>query len=129
LQHGHDVLLIRQPALETVKPLAAPYGFGQMIATVVSPACAAAGKRVGKTREMTARFPDLRMHGYGRVEPHHIGAKVNVVAPPQALDVVLEFNAQWSIVPGRAQPAVDFAGLKNKAAPLAQRHDLVHLDH
>jgi hypothetical protein len=54
---------------------------------------------------------------------------VDVVTPPQTLDVVFEFNSERPIIPRRSEPAVNLARLKNKPAPLTQRHDFVHVNH
>ena len=41
-------------------------------------------------------------------------------------DVLLEFDAEWSVVPDRAGAAVDLRGLKDIAASFTQRHELLH---
>src|SRR5262245_62948057 len=47
-------------------------------------------------------------------------------APPRLLDVALELDAERSVVVAAVEAAVDLARLEDEAAPLAQRHDLVH---
>ena len=63
------------------------------------------------------------------VESHHVGAELHVVAPPDALDVALQLHSERTVVPAGARAAIDLARLKNKPAPLAQRHDRVHVYH
>src|SRR5436190_20531861 len=46
--------------------------------------------------------------------------------PPIILQVPLQFDANWPIMPCAVQPAVDFARLENETAPLAQADDLLH---
>jgi hypothetical protein len=38
-------------------------------------------------------------------------------------DVVRELYAEWSIIPGAAEAAIDFGRGKNEAAPLRERYD------
>jgi hypothetical protein len=40
-------------------------------------------------------------------------------------DVVRELYAEWAIIPGAAETAVDLGGGKNEAAPLRERYDRV----
>src|SRR5262249_3162152 len=47
-------------------------------------------------------------------------------APPRVLDVALELDAERTVVPRRADAAVDLARREDEAAPLAQRDELRH---
>ena len=49
------------------------------------------------------------------------------VAPPGFLDVPLQLDAQRAVVPEAVEAAVDFARLKEKAAPFAQRDQFFHV--
>ena len=49
------------------------------------------------------------------------------VAPPGFLDVALQLDAERAVVPEAVEAAVDFARLKEEAAPFAQRDELVHV--
>jgi hypothetical protein len=42
-------------------------------------------------------------------------------------DVVAELNAEWSIVPGAAEAAIDFGRGENEATPLRERYDGVDI--
>src|SRR5882762_2152094 len=66
------------------------------------------------------------MHQDRRVEPLDVLAVVHHRAPPALLDVFLELDAQRAVVPYRAEAAVDLRGLEHEAAPLGQRHELLH---
>ena len=67
---------------------------------------AAIDHRIGEVVEMAARFPDFRMRENRRVEPDHVGTVLHRVAPPGALDVILQFHAERSVVPARPRSAV-----------------------
>ena len=87
---------------------------------------AAVDQRVRKSRLMTGISQNESVHQDGSVQAFHIVALVNVCPPPRALDVVFELDAHWAIIPGALEAAVKLAALKEKAAPLAQRHNLFH---
>src|SRR5207302_978292 len=42
------------------------------------------------------------------------------------LDVAFQFRSQRAVIPETVDPAVDFRGLENKAAPLAEGDNLFH---
>ena len=67
---------------------------------------AAVGHRIGKGRLVTRVLPHQAIHQDGGIKPFHVVAFVHDRAPPGALDVVLQFDAEWSVVPGAAQSAV-----------------------
>ena len=71
-------------------------------------------------------FHTVGVHQDGRVEPDHVVALLDEVAPPHALDVVLQLHAERTVVPAGAGAAVDLARLEDEAPPLAQRDDHVH---
>src|ERR1043166_7627268 len=56
-------------------------------------------------------------------------AELDVVAPPEVLDVALELDAERTIIPGGSETAVDLARLEDEAAPFAKRDDGVEVDH
>ncbi len=49
------------------------------------------------------------------------------VVPPGFFDIAFQFNAQGTVIPETVQAAVDFARLKNKTPPLAQRDEFIHV--
>src|SRR6266545_35356 len=66
------------------------------------------------------------MHQDGGVEAFDVVAFVHHRPPPPFLDVLLELDAKRPVVPDGAKAAVDLGGLKHEAAPLGQRHELIH---
>jgi hypothetical protein len=68
-------------------------------------------------------LPDEAVEDDAGVDALHVVALVHHPAPPGLLDVVAELDAEWAVVPGAAQPAVDLRGGKDEAAPLRERHD------
>src|SRR6267143_4822557 len=89
-------------------------------------ALAAVHHGIGEMVDVAARLPDHRVHEDRGVQPHHLVALMHEVAPPDALDVVLELDAERAVVPARAGAAVDLARLEDEPAPLAQGNDHVH---
>ena len=79
-----------------------------------------------KPRDVTARFPDPRMHEDRRVEALDVIARAHHRVPPAILEVLLELDAERAVVPHRPGAAVDLGGLEDEAAPLAERHELLH---
>src|SRR6185436_2471335 len=73
-----------------------------------------------------AGLPHRGVHEDGRVEPHHVAPLLDEVAPPHALDVVLQLHAERAVVPARARAAVDLAGLEDETPALGQRDDHIH---
>ena len=60
------------------------------------------------------------------VEALDVVALAHDAPPPQALEIVLELDAEGTIVPESVDPAVDVARRKDEASPRAQRYELVH---
>src|SRR5712664_2712201 len=118
-------------------PFAAAYGaLGVRLARrafdrgIVGPksvlALLAVHERIGESRNMPRCLPDLGMHQDGRIEAFDIVAFVHHRSPPALLDVLLELDAERPVVPHGAEAAVDLGRLKHEAAPLGQRHELLH---
>ena len=89
-------------------------------------AALALDQRIRESGHVTGRLPDARVHQDGRVQPLDIVALVDHSAPPEILDVTLELNPKGTVVPNGASTSVDFGGLEDVAASLAERHELVH---
>ena len=87
---------------------------------------AAVDERVGEPREVAARLPHPRVLEDRRVERDDVVALGEHRPPPLVLHVVLQQDAVVAVVVGRADPAVDLRRGEDEAAPLAERHDLVH---
>jgi hypothetical protein len=71
-------------------------------------------------------FPDPRVHQNPGVQPDHVRAFVDEGLPPEALDVVLEFHAERTEVPGVGQSAIDIGAGIDEATTLGERDDFVH---
>jgi hypothetical protein len=72
---------------------------------------------------VTRVLPHEAIENDRRVDPVDVVAFVYEPAPPRLFDVVTELYAEWTIVPGAAEAAVNFRGGKNKTAPLGERND------
>jgi hypothetical protein len=85
------------------------------------------GYKVGEFVGVAAGFPDERVHQNAAIKTHDVVSHLDDIFPPALSDVVLELHAEWAVVVAACEAAVDFAGLKYKAASLAERHDVVKL--
>src|SRR5207244_3461734 len=47
-------------------------------------------------------------------------------APPIILQVALQLDPEWTVIPGAVETTVDFARLENESPPLTQADDLFH---
>jgi hypothetical protein len=115
--------------LDGLDPLAGLQGLPDLVGAVVPVAVGAARERIGEVRGVAARLPHLGMHRDGGIEADHVVAAVDVVAPPQVLDVPLHLDAERTVIPRRAEAAVDLARLEDESPPLAQRDDGVEISH
>src|SRR6266568_8477844 len=83
-------------------------------------------QRIGEPGHMPRCLPNLGMHEDRGVEALDILPFVDHRAPPALLDVLLELDAERPVVPDGPQPAINLRRLKHEAAPLCQRHELIH---
>ena len=74
-------------------------------------------------RDVTARLPDARMHEDRRVEPLDVVARADHRRPPALLAVLLQLDAERTVVPHGTGAAVDLRGLEDESASLAQRDE------
>ena len=125
---GDELLhLLVAPAVRTdVQAVFFRIGFDQLVGAEARLAGLAVHQRVGKTAHVAAGHPGFGVHEDGGVHAHVVGAFLHKLAPPGLFDVVFKFHAQRAVVPGVGKAAVNFAARKDKAAALAQRHDLIH---
>ena len=100
----------------------------EMVGAEPQLARAAVDQRIGEPGQMAAGHPRLGVLDDRRVQRDHVVALLQHRSPPLALDVVLQQHAVVAVVIAGADPAVDLAALKDEAAPLGQRDDLVHGD-
>jgi len=84
----------------------------------------AVGHRIRERLLVTGVLPHQPVHQDRGVEPLHVVAVIDDRTPPGALDVVLQLDAQRTVVPGAAQASVDGGRRKHEAAALGEADDL-----
>src|SRR6266404_8259020 len=82
--------------------------------------------QVAEGARVAAGFPDFRVHDDRGVQANNVIAQLRHRAPPRFLDIPFELRAQGAVIPKPIQTAVDFGGLKNEPAALAQGDNLLH---
>jgi len=101
-------------------------GLRQLVGAPTTFAFFAIHHGVAEGRNVARGFPHARVRDDRAVNADDIGAPADGVVPPRVADVAFEFGAHRAVVPEAVDAAVDFAGLEDKAAPFAERDDLVH---
>ena len=86
-------------------------------------AAEALGERVGELADVARGDPRLARQDDRGVEADDVLAGGHHRAPPLALDVLLELDAERPVVPGRARSAVDLAAREDEPAALAEGDD------
>ena len=99
-----------------------------LVGAVAALGFAAVDHRVFKVADVAGGFPDFRVHDDGAVEADDVFAALDGGFPPAFLDVALQFDAERAVVPEAVDASVDFRGLENKAAALAERGEGIHRD-
>ena len=102
--------------------------FDKVIRALTGFALLAVHFRVGKTCGVTRSFPNSAVHEDCRVYPVRIFAFLHEFFPPRALDVVLYFHADGTVIPGVAHSAVNIAAGENYSSRLAEIYEFVHRD-
>ncbi len=95
-------------------------GLDQVVGPVPLVAEHALGQRIDELGDVAAGLPDLTGQDHRRVESHDVVALGHHRAPPLALDVVLQLDAERAVVPGSAQAPVDLAGREDESPSFAQ---------
>jgi hypothetical protein len=85
----------------------------------------ALGERVVEDADVAGGHPHLAREDDRGVEADHVVARGDHVPPPLALDVLLELDAQRTVVPRGPRAAVDLAAGEDEAAPLGQGDGVV----
>ena len=99
----------------------------QVVGAVALVTGGALGERVGEGGDVAGGLPDLGGQDHRRVDTDDVLARGDHVAPPLALEVLLELDAQRPVVPGGALAAVDLTARVDEATALAQADDGVDL--
>src|ERR1022692_1642413 len=102
------LVLVRLDQVVRAEPLVAGLAFGQ---------------RIDELGDVTAGLPHLRSQDHAGIQPDDVVPLGYHRAPPLALDVVLDLDAERTVIPGSPQPAVDLAGRVDNSPPLAQADD------
>ena len=100
--------------------------FDELVRTVTGLTDLAVHKRVGEAAEVTGSNPCFGVHQDCGVQTDVVGAFLDKLLPPSALDVVLQFNAERAVVPGVCKTAVNFGAGVNEAAVFTQRDHFFH---
>src|SRR5207302_1300218 len=95
-------------------------GLDQLIGAVPLVAERALGERIHELGDVTAGLPYLPGQDHRRVQAHDVFALGDHRAPPLALDVALQLDAERAVVPGGPQASVDLAGRVDESPSLAQ---------
>ena len=83
-------------------------------------------QRIDESADMPARLPHPGMHEDRRIQPLDVVPGANHGVPPAILEIFLEFDAEWAIIPDGSGAAIDLRGLEDEAASLRQGHQLIH---
>ncbi len=86
----------------------------------------AVNHRIAKRLLVPARFPYRPVHQNRAIHSDDVVALVDHDAPPVILDIALQLDPERPVIPQPIETAVDFARLKNEAAPFAQANDFFH---
>src|SRR2546423_10526407 len=62
---------------------------------------------VHKTANVAARFPDLRIHQDCGIQSFDVVSRAHHRVPPPILEILLDLDTEWSIIPHRAGAAID----------------------
>ena len=100
---------------------------GQLVEAEAAMVGLALDERVAERPDMAGRHPDLGVHEDPGVEPDDVVALLDHRPPPGALDVVLELDAERTVVPDGVDAAVDLRRREDEAAPLGERDDRVEV--
>jgi hypothetical protein len=80
-------------------------------------------ERVAEHVDVTRRFPHRARQNDRRVKTDDVGTVLYHRLPPLTLDVLFEFNSEWTVIPRRTASAIDFAGLKHESTSFRERND------
>ena len=100
---------------------------GYVVGPPAALAVLAVAHGVGESGDVAAGLPDAGVHDDGGLDADDVVAELDQGAPPVALDVVLELDAEGAVVPEPAEAAVDLGGLEDEAAALAEGDERIHV--
>ena len=79
-------------------------------------------------KQLTGTLPRRGIVNDGAVQSDHILPTRYERSPPRILDILLKFGTERSIVEEPGESIVNFRRGEDDAPPLAERHDVVHLE-
>jgi hypothetical protein len=80
-----------------------------------------------RNRDLQERQSTIGIHDDRAVDPDHVVAERDIVAPPGVLDVPLQLDPERSVIPEAVEAAVDLARREDDPSALAERNQLVHV--
>ena len=95
-------------------------GAGQLVESEAMAVGRALDEWVTERRDVAGRNPYLGVHEDAGVDADDVVAQLDHLAPPGALDVVLELHAEWPVVPHGVDAAVDLRAGEHEAAPFGE---------
>ena len=81
---------------------------------------------IAEPRDVATGLPDLRRHEQRRFQAHDLVAELDHGSPPRGADIAAQLHPQRTVVPRRAQPAVDLRGLERDPPTLREGGDGLH---
>ena len=118
--------LIRPTRRVIVKSVFRNVILDEFIRSVSGLADFAVHKRVGKSAEVSRRHPCFGVHKYCAVKTDVVRAFLHEFFPPCSFDVVFQFNAERTVVPGVCETAVYLRAGIYKASAFAKRDYFIH---
>ena len=100
-------------------------GFLKLVGAVALVAVEAFDQRIVEHGHVTGSHPHGRRKNNGRVNAHHVAAGDDHGAPPFALDIVFQGDAEGAVIPCGTGAAIDFAGGEHESAPLGEGYDFI----
>src|SRR6185369_2251116 len=119
LQHGVDRPRFGPVARATGRTLVVD----NLVGSKAAFALAAIDQPIIKRRLVTRVLPDKTIENDRRVDALDVVTFVDEPAPPGLFDVIAELDAEWAIVPGAAEAAINFGRRENKTSPLGERNN------
>ena len=123
-----DVLVVGDELIHLIKAHGIHIDLGmlltdQLIGTVACLAGTAVQQGVREAGNVAGGHPGLGVHNDGGIQAHIVGALLDKLLQPCFLDVVLELNAQGTVVPAVGKTAIDLRTGEHVTTVLAEIDD------
>ena len=83
-------------------------------------------QRIRERAKMTGCDPGLRIHEDCAVKTHVVWILLNKFLPPCFFYVILQLNAEITVIPCICKSAVDLGTRKNKSSGFRKRYNFIH---